>query len=370
MKIAMLGHKRIPSREGGIEVVVEELATGMVNRGHEVTCYNRKGHHVCGKEFNQNREGEYKGIKLKEVFTIKRRGLAAISSSVLATLKCAFGKYEVIHFHAEGTCVMLWFAKLMGKKCVVTVHGLDHMRAKWGKWARTYIKLGEVIAAKCADEIIVLSENVQRYFLETYNRKTVFIPNGVREMQHSDAEEITKKYGLKEGEYILFLARLVPEKGVEYLINAYRDVDTDKKLVIAGGTSDTDGYVKQLKGIAKGDSRIIFTGFVEGRILEELFSNAYVYVLPSEVEGMPLSLLEAMSYGNCCLVSDIPECMEVAEHKAVSFKCGDVNNLREKLQLLCDNEDVVRGYKKSSAEYINEKYNWDSVVEKTLRVYE
>ena len=179
MKIAMLGHKRIPSREGGIEIVVEELCTRMVGQGHDVTCYNRKGHHVSGKDFDNEVSDTYKGIKIKNVFTIDKRGIAAMTASLTGAIAAAFGKFDVVHFHAEGPCAMLWLPKLFGKRCIATIHGLDHQRAKWGKLASTYIMLGEKCAVKFADEIIVLSEGVQKYFMDTYGRKTRFIPNGV-----------------------------------------------------------------------------------------------------------------------------------------------------------------------------------------------
>lgn len=369
MRIAMLGHKRIPSREGGIEIVVEQLSTRMVDRGHSVTCYNRSGHHISGREYDTDNLKEYKGIKLKSVFTIDRKGLAAMTSSFCGAICCAFSKYDVIHFHAEGPCAMLWIPKLFGKKCVATIHGIDWQRAKWGGFASRYIKFGEKVAAKYADEIIVLSEGVKQYFLDTYGRKTVFIPNGVDKPDSRAVQLIREKYGLEKDEYLLFLARLVPEKGVRYLIEAFRDVRTDKKLVIAGGSSDTDGFMQELKQLAGKDGRIIFTGFVQGQMLEELYSNAYLYCLPSDLEGMPLSLLEAMSYGNCCVVSDIAECAEVVEDKAVVFKKGSVADLREKLQLLCDNPAAVQRYKAEAAGFICRKYSWDDTAESTLKLY-
>lgn len=369
MRICMLGHKRIPSREGGIEIVVEELATRMVRLGHDVTCYNRGGHHVSGKAVDENQKTTYKGMKLKTVFTIDKRGIAAMSSSFFGATKAALGRFDVVHFHAEGPCAMLWIPKLFGKRCVATIHGLDHQRAKWGKIARTYIMLGEKCAAKYADEIIVLSEGVRKYFKETYNRETVFISNGVNRPIVREADWIVEKYGLKKDEYILFLGRIVPEKGVQYLIEAYKDVQTDKKLVIAGGASDSDSFYREMKKLAKEDERIIFTGFVQEQVLDELYSNAYAYTLPSDLEGMPLSLLEAMSYGNCCLVSDIEECAAVVEDKAIVFKKSDVNDLREKLQMICDDEKLVLNYKINAAEYICNKYKWDVVTEKTLELY-
>lgn len=370
LNIAMLGHKRIPSREGGIEIVVEELSTRMVERGHSVTCYNRSGHHVSGKEFDGGSLKEYKGVRLKSVITINRKGLAAMTSSVFGAICAAFGKYDVVHFHAEGPCAMLWLPKLFGKRCIATIHGIDWQRAKWGGFASKYIKFGEKVAAKYADEIIVLSEGVQKYFMDTYGRTTVFIPNGVNRPILRGPQLIKEKYGLDKDEYILFLGRLVPEKGITYLIEAFQGVTTDKKLVIAGGSSDTDTFMQELKQLAEGDNRIIFTGFVQGQMLEELYSNAYVYTLPSDLEGMPLSLLEAMSYGNCCLTSDIAECAEVVEDKAILFKKSDIDDLKEKLQYACDNPDAVKKLKDEAADFICGKYNWDDVVEQTLKLYQ
>ena len=370
LKIAMLGHKRIPSREGGIEVVVEELATRIVERGHSVTCFNRRGHNVAGAEFDMEHYTEYKGIKIKEVFTINRRGLAAMTSSVFSSFAAAFGKYDVVHIHAEGPAFMCWLPKLMGKRVIVTIHGLDHQRSKWGKLASAYIMMGERNAVRFADEIIVLSMGVQKYFEDTYGRKTCFIPNGVNEPKIRIAEQITEKWGLTKDSYILYLGRIVPEKGEKYLIEAYKKINTDKKLVIAGGTSDTRKYMDELKELAKSDDRIIFTGFVQGRIKHELYSNAYIYTLPSDLEGMPLSLLEAMSYGNCCLTSDIAECAEVVEDMAITFKKGNIMNLREKMQQLCDHPEIVERYKAGARTYVIRKYGWNDVVDRTLKLYQ
>lgn len=369
LKIAMIGHKRIPSREGGIEVVVEELSSRMVKLGHRVVCFNRNGKHISGKKFNIKSINEYKGIKIEYVFTIDKKGLAAVSSSFFATLKACFEPFDIVHIHAEGPAFWSFLPKIFGKRVIVTVHGLDHKRAKWGGFASWYIMQGEKHAVKYADEIIVLSKEVKKYFKDMYNRNTNFIPNGVNKPILRKDMLIRDKFNINKDEYILYLGRIVPEKGIQFLIEAFKAINTNKKLVIAGGSSDTKSFMYQLKNLAKDDKRIIFTDFVEGEILEELYSNAYVYVLPSDLEGMPLSLLEAMSYGNCCIVSNIKECTEVVEDKAIIFKKSNINDLKEKIELVCKNTELVQKYKIKSSEFICSKYNWDKIVKETLNLY-
>ncbi len=370
-RVAMLGHKRIPSREGGVEIVVAELATRMVRRGISVTCYNRRGHHVGGSAFDAPVEKEYCGIDLRTVPTVNAKGLAAVSSSFFASLKAAFGHYDVVHVHAEGPAAFCWLPKLCGKRVVLTVHGLDWAREKWKSgFGSRYIRMGERAGVRFADEIIVLSENVRRYFETTYGRQTHFIPNGISRPERQTPDEIKERFALAGDDYILFLGRLVPEKGLRYLVEAFRAVKTDKKLVIAGSASDSDDFEQELHAAAADDPRILFTGFVQGRLLEELYSNAYLYVLPSDLEGMPLSLLEAMSYGNCCVVSDIDECASVVGDQAILFRKGDADHLREQLQRLCDDPETVHRYRENAADYICRKYDWDTVTERTVALYE
>ena len=371
LKIAHFGHKRMPSREGGIEIVVEELTTRMAQLGHEVTCINRRGHHVSGTEFDGERLDEYKGVKIISVPTMEKRGFAALSSAFFASIKTAFGTYVIVHIHAEGPAAFCWLPKFMKKRVICTCHGIDWRRPKWYKTlGGKFIKFGEKMMALYADEIIVLSKDTQQYFINEYGRETVYIPNGVNKPVFFPTNLIYKKWNLKKDTYILILARLTKEKNIHLLIEIYKNLNTDKKLVVAGGSSDSEEYVNQLYELADNNPNIIFTGFVHGQVLEELYSNAYIYCLPSELEGMPLSLLEAMSYGNCCLVSDIPECVEVVEDKAVVFRLDKDNDFRNKLQRLCDDENLVKKYKTCSAEFICSKYNWNHIVEQTLMCYE
>ncbi len=413
MKIIMLGHKRIPSREGGVEIVVEELASRMAAKGHDVTVYNRKGNHVSGAEnglMEYKKSYEYRGIHVKTVFTLPNKSLNAIVYAFFATLKACVTKCDVVHFHAEGPCAMLPLAKLFGKKCVATIHGLDWQRAKWGGFATRFLLFGEKMAAKFADEVIVLSSGVQEYFRKEYDRKTLLIPNGIEKPQICEAEEITKKYGLEKEKYILFLARLVPEKGAHTLIEAYRKSNLTIPLVIAGGGSHSGDYENEIKELANEINRenetivlktvktdiisdekavdknsfgadgldegteenshkkIVLTGFIQGKVLEELYSNALFYVLPSEIEGMPLSLLEAMSYGNICLTSDIVENTAVTEQYGFAFQNRDVESLRAMLEKLAAKQ---RGFSREEIQqFILNKYNWDDVVNRTLECYE
>ena len=369
LRIVMLGHKRIPSREGGIEIVVDELASRMAEKGFAVTCINRGGHHVSGRQFDGERRKEYRRIRLITVPTIDKRGLAAVSASFFGSLAAAFGPWDIVHFHAEGPCAFLWIPKLTGKKCIATIHGLDWKRAKWGRFASWFIRTGEKTAARFADAVIVLNRNEQDYFLERYGRKTVCIPNGVTRPRIAGADRIREKWGLEKDGYLLYLSRLVPEKGLGYLVRAFQKLDTDKKLVIAGGDSDSPDFVREIKALAASDPRILFTGFVQGQELEELYSNAYLYLLPSDVEGMPLSLLEAMSYGNCCVTSDIRECTDVTGKWGFSFEKGNEDALRELLQELCGDPGKVREIRAGAADAVCGKYSWEDAAEKNLKVY-
>ena len=360
----------MPSREGGVEIVVEELSTRLVQLGNEVHVYNRKGKNVQNKNVDKEYKTikEYKGVKIINIPTINKKGLDAFIYSFFASIRVLFGNYDILHYHAEGSCAMLWIPHLFHKKVVVTIHGLDWQRSKWGGFATKYIKFGEKCAAKYADEIIVLSENVKKYFKKTYNRETVFIPNGIEKPTNRKANIIKSKYNLDKDDYILFLARIVPEKGLDDLIDAYEKVNTDKKLIIAGGASHTNDYLKHIKEKVKNNKNIIMTGFVQGEELDELYSNAYLYCLPSHIEGMPISLLEAMSYGCNILVSDIDENVQVTEKYGTKFETGNTKNLSQKLKEELDGKN--RYEQNKIQEFVLNKYSWNDVVEKTMKIYE
>lgn len=371
MKVAMIGHKVVPSRRGGIETVLTALCPLLVEAGADVTCYNRSSDKVENEYVGTVQDKQYRGVKLKKAWTVNARGVSAMIASFTAAIAAAFGNYDVVHFHAEGPCAAMWIPKLFGKRLVATVHGLDWQREKWGHgFASKYIHFGEKTMVKCADEIIVLSESAKQYFWDTYHRETVLIHNGINRPEKRAANKITELYGLHTDEYICTVSRLTAEKGLHYLIDAYNAVQTDKKLVIAGDTSDTDEYVAMLKEKAAGNPNILFTGFISGEALDELYSNAYLVAFPSDIEGMSLSLLEALAYGNAVLCSDIPENTSVTEDKAVTFRKSDVKDLAKKLQTLCDDEAFVHALKNGVDEFILGKYNWNDIAKTTFTLYQ
>ena len=370
MKVAMIGHKVVPSRRGGIENVLTSLCPLLAESGIDVTCYNRSSDSVENEYIGTVVDKKYHNVTLKNAWTLNARGLSAMIASFTAAISATFSRYDILHFHAEGPCAAMWIPKMFGKRCVATVHGLDWQREKWGhSFASKYIKFGERVMVKCADEIIVLSESARDYFKETYNREAVLIYNGIEKPIKKEADKITELYALSKGEYICMVSRLTAEKGVHYLIDAYNRIKTDKKLVIAGDTSDTDEYVKLLKEKTAGNPNIIFTGFISGDTLKEIYSNAYLVTLPSDIEGMSLSLLEALAYGNAVLCSDIPENTLVTEDKAMHFKKSNTEDLADKLQLMCDDENTVNSLRNGVDEFILSKYNWNDVAAATHNLY-
>ena len=360
LHIAVFGHKTIPSRSGGVEVAAAQLAIRMAALGHQVTCYNRGG----------RKTSFYEGICLKPAPAVPIKGLAAVSSSFFAALAAAFSSADVCHIHAEGPALMCFLPKLAGKRVIVTVHGLDWQREKWrGSIGVYYIRMGEKMAVRFADEIIVLNRQTQQYFRQRYGRDTHLIPNGVEIPRILPPKLISERFGLQKNGYILYVGRLVPEKGIHDLIRAFRELPTQKRLVIAGASSDTAAYAVYLRDLAAGDPRILFTGFVEGQLLEELYSNAFLYVLPSHLEGMPLSLLEAMSYGNCCVISGIPGSTDAAGGHALTFPAANTAALRDALRRLCDDEALRQQYRSSARNRVRDHFSWDEITRKTLELY-
>ena len=364
MKIAIIGQKGIPSRAGGVEIHVEEIASRLASSGEDIKVY-------CRESYCEDKYDIYKNIKIKYIPSINTKHLDAITYTFLATIDAIKEKYDIIHYHALGPSLLSFIPRLCGRKVISTCHGLDWKREKWGVVGKLALKLGEVASIKFPHKTISVSESMCEYYKNKYkNADIVYIPNGIEEKNRRKPRIIKEKFNLEKNDYILFLARLVPEKGVHYLIESYNNLKTDKKLVIAGGSSHSDDYVNKIKKMANNNPNIIFTDFVTGETVDELFTNAYLYVLPSEIEGLPISLLEAMSYGQACLVSDIRENLDVIEDKAFSFENKNPKDLEEKLKYLIDNKEIVRKYKDNSKEFITKKNNWNDIAEKTKEVFE
>lgn len=359
MRIAMIGHKRIPGREGGIEVVVEELTTRMAKKGCEVVAYNRNSKNV-------KKVKNYKGVKIINIPTIEKKSTDALVYAFFASIHALFCKYDVIHYHGIGPSIMLLIPKLFKKRIIVTVHGLNYKTPKWKGLGAKMMLLGEKITAKFADEIIVLSKEQQKYLKKKYGRDSVYIPNGTTVENAQEPKIIKEKYNLKKNGYILFLSRVVPGKGLEHLIEAYKSIKTDLPLIIAGGSAFVDDFYSEICTSIKDDDRIKMIGFVKGDELIELYSNARLFVFPSEAEGMPMCLLEALSYNTPCLVSDIPENLEVGNKYVESFKVKNVKDLEKKLNKCLTEKKLVN---KNSRDYIINKYDWDVIIDETLKIY-
>ncbi len=356
----MIGQKGIPATYGGIERHVEELASRLVARGHEVSVY-------CRMHYTRTR-GHHMGVHLIRHFSVKTKHLDAISHCAIAMLDTIFRDYDIIHFHALGPSIFAFLPKLVGKKTVVTVHGLDWQREKWGRFAQAFLRFCEFPAARFPSRTIVVSKTLQEYFRKRHGTETVFIPNGTPIPDRRRPNKL-RRYGLDTGRYILFVGRLVPEKGCHYLMEAFNGLQTDARLVLAGGSSFSDGYVDTLKRLGDGNKRIVMMDYVYGDLLEELWSNAYFVVQPSVLEGLSISLLEALSFGKCVVLSDIPENLEVAEDCAVPFRSRDVEDLRDKMAHLLRHPEIVDSFEERCRTRIRENYAWDVVVDALERVY-
>lgn len=359
MKIAMIGQKGFPATYGGIERHVEEIAVRLVERGHEVTVY-------CRADYTPER-GPHRGVRRIHCPSINTKHLGTATHVVAAVADALFRDFDLVHFHALGPSLFSWLPRLMGRRSVVTVHGLDWQREKWGPVASWVLRRCETAAARCPDRTIVVSQTLQRHFAEKHHRPTEFVPNGTNLPAAGRAGDVSR-FGLEPGRYLLFVGRLVPEKGVHYLLDAYRQLRTDLPLAIAGGYAFAPEYQAQLE--AQASERVRFLGYVFGESLQDLWDNAHLVVLPSTLEGLSIALLEALAHGRCALVSDIAENLEVADGCAPVFRSRDVDDLRAQMQYLLDHPERVREYEGKARRRIEERFSWDRVVDRLEAVYE
>jgi len=359
MKIAFIAIKGMPYG-GGIEKFTEELGSILVKRGHEVTVY-------CSNLYG-NSSTYYRGIKIRKLRALKAKSLEKISLSFFSTLHLlAKENVDIVHFHTVGSYFSL-LPRLKGIKTVAQIHSMEWKKGKWNALVKMFLRLSDYASCRFPNEVIVVSEILKKYYEEKYHTRVIYIPNGVDAPRKRQAKLI-KKIGLGKDSYIIYMGRLSREKGAHHLIEAYNELNTDKALVLAGDFADDENYENFIREKASSNKDIYLTGFVKGELQQELFSNAYLYVLPSEIEGLPISLLEAMSYANCCLVSDIPENLEALNGHGYTFRNRDSRDLKEVLNLLLGRKDLVEAKKDGARRYVMENYSWDRIVDRYEGLY-
>lgn len=360
----MIGQKGMPAHYGGVERIVEQLSIRLAGFGHEVVVYTRP-------HYTPTIKISHEGVKLKSLPSLHTKHLDAISHTFLASVHAVFQKYDVIHYHSVGPALLAWIPRVFAPrtKIIIDFQCRDSLHQKWGWFARLMLRLGEWASVHFAHVTTVPTRTLQMYVQEHYNKTPVIVPNGMYLPQMREAHLIKKEFGLESESYLLVVARLVRHKGIHYLIDAYKKLQTAKKLVIVGDATFTDAYATELKALAAGDTNIIFTGWQTGPMLEELFSNAYVYIQPSETEGLSLSILEAAAYSNCVLSSDIDENKEITLQCGFTFASKDVDDLTSKLMTLIEREDLVEAAGKKARKLIEASYQWDDIVPHIVEVY-
>ncbi|MBU0899514.1 glycosyltransferase family 4 protein [bacterium] len=360
MKIAFIGQKGIPNIIGGVEKHVEEISTRLAARGHQVTVYNRFYCPQVGEE--------YQRVKLRRTFSINTKHLDTISHVFLSSLDAYLRDYDVIHYHGIGSSLLSFVPKFTKAKIVATIHALDYRFKKWNTLAKWFLKLGEKGSIRFPDKTVVVSNLLKNYIKERYQKEVVYIPNGITPQKTREIE-IASRYNISKNNYILTVSRLIPDKKIHLLIKSLCQIKAKHKLIIVGKSSFTDQYAETLKLLAARYQRIIFTGAVFGEELREIYGNAYLFVFPSEQEGLSIALLEAMSYGICCLCSDIPENLESVGDCAFTFKNGDPDDLRRKLEMLLMNPHLVVEIGEKGRKRVLENYNWDHIVTQLEDLY-
>jgi glycosyltransferase involved in cell wall biosynthesis len=367
LRIAMLGTRGVPATFGGIEHHVEEVGRRLVARGHDVTVYSQS------RYLGDARVRDHLGMRVVRVPTLPSKGLEAIAHSAMSTVAAMTGGYDVLHYHAVGPGLVAPLPRYLGRARVVqTIHGLDGDRAKWGRVAQTVLNVATWLSARVPHETVTVSSALADHYADRYGRSCATIVNGVTPHATRPADIIRSKYGLEEGGYVLFVGRLVPEKRPDLLIRAFGELDTDARLVIVGGSSYTDSYVDELRRLAGRDDRVLLPGYVYGDELDELFTNARTFVQPSALEGLPLTLLEAMGSGTPVIASDIAPHQEVVGRSRTGarlFREGDLGSLVEALQFADKDPEAERRAASFDAPYVARNFDWNACVDRLEAVY-
>jgi glycosyltransferase involved in cell wall biosynthesis len=369
MKIAVIGAKGLPPSQGGIEHYCAEVYPRMVATGHTVDLYARSSYlHI-----SPFKKSSFKGVRVIPLPCPGSRGFDALTSSALGAVCATIAPYDIVHFHALGPSLFTWIPRIASRsKVIVTCHGLDWQRDKWGKFSSRSILMGERAAVRYAHKIIVVSKELQSYFRETYDRETVYIPNGPAGYAASDPHfSYGMSLGLEQGKYIVYLGRLVPEKCPNLLIQAFRNLQPQGwKLVLVGGNSDTPSYTAALTKMAAGNPNIIFTGELRGSHLAESLRGAGLFALPSNLEGLPLAMLEAMNEGIPVVASDIPPHHQlVSERRGLLFQAANVESCVEQLEWAIQNPKEMRTMANRAQQYVRQNYTWERIITDTLKAY-
>lgn len=360
--VSQVGSRGVPDGRGGVERVLEAIAPRLADRGFATTVY-------CS--WRTQRPKSWRGVGLAYAPSVPSKHLDTFVRSALAIVRECLGRSSVVHIHASGSAPLAFIPRLFGRKVVVTVHGADWQRRKWGRAGRWFLRFGEWAAVRLPDRTVAVSDELRRYLEQTYGRPVTYIPNGVEDRRHRAPARISE-LGLTGGDYLLYLARLVPEKQPHVLIEAFKALRDRQgmRLVIAGPAWHSEDYAAHLRQLAGDDPDIIFTGEVDEDVLEELYSNCAVFVLPSEVEGMSLSLLDAMAFGACTVSSDIPANVAVVGHAGRSFRVGDAGHLASVLEELLADPEQMKALRVAARTRITNEFTWDVVADRWVDLYD
>lgn len=365
MKIALIGSKGMPTRSGGVERHVEELAVRFARHGHDVTVYGRKS-------YGLSKEATVNGVRVLGMPSIATKNLDAITATFLGTMHILFSNYDIVHYHGIGPASLLWIVKFFkpGTRVVATFHSPDYNHKKWSSFARMYFHIGEWVSCHIPHKTIAISQSLADRARKVHNHTAVYIPNGCA-VKAVETTDTLSGFGLESKQYILAVTRLVRHKGMHLLIEAFERAKTEgMKLVIVGGSSHTDEYTEELKQMAESDDRVVLLGERTGKELQELFSHAYLFAQPSVSEGLSISLLEAMGYGVAPLVSDIPENREAVSDAGYTFRSGSVIDLERALNELTQDTTGVKNIGSLARERVLKYYHWDAIATETIGVYE
>jgi glycosyltransferase involved in cell wall biosynthesis len=362
LKVAMIGLRGVPATWGGVERAVEELSAKLADLGHHVTVYGRIG-------YGDSSHREHRGVDVRWLPAVQSKHFEAASHTALAMFRAIRSReFDLIHIHSPGPGLLSVVPRLAGIPCVVTIHAADWRSEKWGRFASAVLKLGARVAARTADRTIVVSRGLQDLFASEYGIAPEYIPNGVA------AEELELQQpvdGLEPRNFVLFLGRLVPEKQVHMLVDAFKQLDTEQKLAIVGPPTHSRAYVAQIEALADGDDRIMFMGPRYGAEKAWLLRNASAFAQPSAKEGLPITLLEAIACGAMPVYSDIPEHREVMDTMAfgIPFRAGDRDDLVSKLRMALEQDADGNVPSEASRLAVVKAYDWTAIASQTVELY-